>query len=245
MRHVRAGRCAPRGAWPPVHPSGSLRRAPHSGFAPCIPVTQRKRAGAAPIYDSRHGQTPSARRTPEASAPGHGVARADRVRVPAVGRAAAGHRAEGRRPPGAAAARLHGQRDRRCSRSSSFLRNRGYAVRDLGPGAQRRLPAPSTRRRSSRRSATCTTRPGARSAWSAGAWAACSRCTARTRRRECVRSVITLGSPICGRLRRAARRRRWSRRMYRLIAHPMGPAAHSMQPRAKKLRERAAPAECR
>jgi hypothetical protein len=28
--------------------------------------------------------------------------------------------------------------------------------------------------------------------------------------------------------------------MYRLIAHPMGTAAHAMQPRAKKLRERKA-----
>jgi pimeloyl-ACP methyl ester carboxylesterase len=55
---------------------------------------------------------------------------------------------------------------------------------------------------------------------------------------ECVRSVITLGSPISVDLTGSASPA-LVKAMYRLIAHPMGPAAHSMQPRAKKLRERA------
>jgi pimeloyl-ACP methyl ester carboxylesterase len=53
---------------------------------------------------------------------------------------------------------------------------------------------------------------------------------------ECVRNVITLGSPVSvdasgtsvPSLLKA---------LYRLVAHPMGSAAHSMQPRAKTLRE--------
>jgi hypothetical protein len=53
-----------------------------------------------------------------------------------------------------------------------------------------------------------------------------------------VRSVITLGSPISVDAAGSASPP-LVKAMYRLIAHPMGPAAHSMQPRAKKLRERA------
>jgi pimeloyl-ACP methyl ester carboxylesterase len=55
---------------------------------------------------------------------------------------------------------------------------------------------------------------------------------------ECVRNVITLGSPISVDAAGSASPP-LVKAMYRLIAHPMGPAAHSMQPRAKKLRERA------
>jgi hypothetical protein len=51
-----------------------------------------------------------------------------------------------------------------------------------------------------------------------------------------VRSVITLGSPVsvdpAG-----SQSPPFVKALYRLIAHPMGPAAHVMQPRAKKLRE--------
>jgi pimeloyl-ACP methyl ester carboxylesterase len=54
---------------------------------------------------------------------------------------------------------------------------------------------------------------------------------------ECVRSVITLGSPITVDPEGSASPP-FVKAMYRLIAHPMGAAAHSMQPRAKKLRER-------
>ena len=55
---------------------------------------------------------------------------------------------------------------------------------------------------------------------------------------ECVRNVVTLGSPISVDAAGSASPP-LVKAMYRLIAHPMGPAAHSMQPRAKKLRERA------
>ena len=53
---------------------------------------------------------------------------------------------------------------------------------------------------------------------------------------ECVRNVITLGSPVSvdasgGSVPPLLKA------LYRLVAHPMGSAAHSMQPRAKTLRE--------
>jgi len=54
---------------------------------------------------------------------------------------------------------------------------------------------------------------------------------------ECVRAVVTLGSPITVDIEGSASPP-LVKAMYRLIAHPMGPAAHTMQPRAKKLRER-------
>jgi pimeloyl-ACP methyl ester carboxylesterase len=54
---------------------------------------------------------------------------------------------------------------------------------------------------------------------------------------ECVRSVVTLGSPISVDPEGSASPP-LVKAMYRLIAHPMGPAAHALQPRAKKLRER-------
>jgi pimeloyl-ACP methyl ester carboxylesterase len=53
---------------------------------------------------------------------------------------------------------------------------------------------------------------------------------------ECVRCVVTLGSPITVDPEGSASPP-LVKAMYRLIAHPMGPMAHSMQPRAKKLRE--------
>jgi len=56
---------------------------------------------------------------------------------------------------------------------------------------------------------------------------------------DCVRSVITLGSPITVDPEGSASPA-FVKAMYRLIAHPMGPAAHTMQPRAKKMRERQA-----
>jgi pimeloyl-ACP methyl ester carboxylesterase len=53
---------------------------------------------------------------------------------------------------------------------------------------------------------------------------------------ECVRSVITLGSPVsvdaAGSQSPSA-----IKALYRLVSHRLGPAAHFMQPRAKTLRE--------
>lgn len=54
---------------------------------------------------------------------------------------------------------------------------------------------------------------------------------------ECVRSVVTLGSPVTVDPEGSASPP-LVKAMYRLIAHPMGPAAHALQPRAKKLRGR-------
>lgn len=54
---------------------------------------------------------------------------------------------------------------------------------------------------------------------------------------ECVRNVVTLGSPVSvdpeGSQSPPA-----VRALYRLVAHPLGPTAHSMQPRAKKVRDK-------
>jgi len=55
---------------------------------------------------------------------------------------------------------------------------------------------------------------------------------------ECVRCVVTLGSPVSVDPEGSASPP-LVKAMYRLIAHPLGPSAHSMQPRAKKVRERA------
>ncbi len=54
---------------------------------------------------------------------------------------------------------------------------------------------------------------------------------------ECVRNVVTLGSPVTVDPEGSASPP-LVKAMYRLIAHPLGPAAHTMQPRARKLRER-------
>jgi pimeloyl-ACP methyl ester carboxylesterase len=53
---------------------------------------------------------------------------------------------------------------------------------------------------------------------------------------ECVRQVITLGSPVSVDPGHGSQSPAFVRMMYRLIAHPHGPNAHAMQPRAKKMR---------
>jgi pimeloyl-ACP methyl ester carboxylesterase len=57
---------------------------------------------------------------------------------------------------------------------------------------------------------------------------------------ECVRQVITLGSPVnvdaAGNQSPVL-----VKGLYRMIAHPMGPAVHVMQPRVKQLREHRLP----
>jgi pimeloyl-ACP methyl ester carboxylesterase len=57
---------------------------------------------------------------------------------------------------------------------------------------------------------------------------------------ECVRQLITLGSPVsvdpAG-----SQSPPLVKALYRMIAHPMGPNVHVMQPRAKKLREHLLP----
>ena len=53
---------------------------------------------------------------------------------------------------------------------------------------------------------------------------------------ECVRSVITLGSPV-SMDREGSQAPSMVKALYRLVAHPLGSAAHTMQPRVKDLRE--------
>jgi pimeloyl-ACP methyl ester carboxylesterase len=57
---------------------------------------------------------------------------------------------------------------------------------------------------------------------------------------ECVRSVITLGSPVSIDAQ-GSKSPPLVRALYRLIAHPMGPSAHAMWPRSRQLRERRMP----
>ena len=57
---------------------------------------------------------------------------------------------------------------------------------------------------------------------------------------ECVRMLITLGSPVSVDPE-GSKSPPMVQALYRLIAHPLGPEAHSMQPRVKKLREKRAP----
>jgi hypothetical protein len=54
---------------------------------------------------------------------------------------------------------------------------------------------------------------------------------------ECVRSVITLGSPV-SMDSEGSQSPSMVKALYRLVAHPHGSAAHTMQPRVKDLRER-------
>jgi pimeloyl-ACP methyl ester carboxylesterase len=54
---------------------------------------------------------------------------------------------------------------------------------------------------------------------------------------ECVRNVVTLGSPVTVDAEGNAVPS-LLKALYRLVAHPMGTAAHSMQPRTKTLRDR-------
>ena len=55
--------------------------------------------------------------------------------------------------------------------------------------------------------------------------------------RECVRSVVTLGSPVSID-REGSQAPSVVQALYRLVVHPLGSAAHAMQPRVKDLRER-------
>lgn len=58
---------------------------------------------------------------------------------------------------------------------------------------------------------------------------------------ECVRQLITLGSPVTVDPEHGSQSPEMVKRLYRLVAHPMGPSVHVMMPRVKKLRERQLP----
>jgi pimeloyl-ACP methyl ester carboxylesterase len=58
---------------------------------------------------------------------------------------------------------------------------------------------------------------------------------------ESVRQVVTLGSPVTADHRTGSQTASTVRAIYRLIAHPMGPAAHTMHTRTKRMREQRCP----
>jgi pimeloyl-ACP methyl ester carboxylesterase len=117
-----------------------------------------------------------------------------------------------------------------------FLRNRGYAVETWGLGRNVGFHAKHAQalEQKVRHLHFKTGRKVSLVGWSLGGVFALY---GAHQAPECVRSVITLGSPITVDPEGSASPP-FVKAMYRLIAHPMGPAAHAMQPRAKKLRER-------
>lgn len=58
---------------------------------------------------------------------------------------------------------------------------------------------------------------------------------------ECVRQVVTLGSPVSVDPHRGSQSPAVVKALYRLVAHPLGPDAHAMQPSVKKLRRHELP----
>jgi len=117
-----------------------------------------------------------------------------------------------------------------------YLRNRGYAVQTWGLGRNTglhrsdvqalQLRVRDLHRHSGRRVSLV--------GWSLGGVFALYGAHQAS---ECVRNVITLGSPVTVDASGSAVPP-LLKALYRLIAHPMGQTAHSMQPRAKTLRER-------
>ena len=117
-----------------------------------------------------------------------------------------------------------------------FLRNRGYAVETWGLGRNVGFRArhATALEQKVRHMAHVTGRRVSLVGWSLGGVFALYSAHQAS---ECVRNVVTLGSPVTVDPEGSASPP-FVQAMYRLIAHPMGPAAHSMQPRARKLRER-------
>ena len=118
-----------------------------------------------------------------------------------------------------------------------FLRNRGYDVQSWGFG--RNVGFQSRHARALEQKIRYLHHKSARKVslvgWSLGGVFALY---GAHQAPECVRNVLTLGSPISVDPQ-GSRSPALVKALYRLIAHPMGPDAHTMQPRAKKLREQA------
>ncbi len=115
-----------------------------------------------------------------------------------------------------------------------FLRNRGYEVETWGfgrnVGFQRKhaLALEQKVRYVHHRSGQPVSLVG----WSLGGVFALY---AAHQAPECVRNVVTLGSPV-NVSSEGGETSAMVKALYRLIAHPMGPSAHAMQPRAKPMR---------
>jgi pimeloyl-ACP methyl ester carboxylesterase len=117
-----------------------------------------------------------------------------------------------------------------------FLRNRGYAVRTWGLGRNVgfRPGHASALEQKIRFMHHESGRKVSLVGWSLGGVFALY---GAHQAPECVRNVITLGSPVSVDASGTAVPP-LLKALYRLVAHPMGQTAHSMQPRAKTLRER-------
>ena len=117
-----------------------------------------------------------------------------------------------------------------------FLRNRGYAVETWGLGRNIGFHAKHAKalEQKIRYLHHKTGRKVSLVGWSLGGVFALY---GAHQLPDCVRSVVTLGSPVSVDPEGSASPP-LVKAMYRLIAHPMGPAAHAMQPQAKKLREK-------
>jgi len=116
-----------------------------------------------------------------------------------------------------------------------FLRQRGYEVQTWGLGRNLgfRPGHASALEQKLRYLHHATGRKLSLVGWSLGGVFALY---AAHRASECVRNVITLGSPLSVDTSGSAVPP-LLRALYRLVAHPMGSTAHAMQPRAKTLRE--------
>lgn len=117
-----------------------------------------------------------------------------------------------------------------------FLRNRGYAVETWGLGRNVGFHArhATALEQKIRHIHHATGRKISLVGWSLGGVFALY---GAHHAPECVRCVVTLGSPLTVDPGGSASPP-LVKAMYRLIAHPGGPVAHTMQPRARRLRER-------
>ena len=117
-----------------------------------------------------------------------------------------------------------------------FLRHRGYAVETWGLGRNVgfHVKHASALEQKIRHVHHTTGRKLSLVGWSLGGVFAVY---GADRAPECVRSVVTLGSPLSVDPEGSASPP-FVKAMYRLIAHPMGPSAHAHQPSARRLRQR-------
>ena len=116
-----------------------------------------------------------------------------------------------------------------------FLRNRGYAVETWGLGRNVGFHARHAQalEQKIRHLHHRTGRKVSLVGWSLGGLFALYGAHEAP---ECVRNVVTLGSPVTVDPGGSASPP-LVKALYRLVAHPAGPVVHTMQPRARKLRE--------
>ena len=116
-----------------------------------------------------------------------------------------------------------------------FLRNRGYAVETWGLGRNVGFHSKhaAALEQKIRHLHHQTGRRVSLVGWSLGGVFSLYGALQAT---ECVRQLITLGSPI-SMSPEGSQASPLVKALYRMVAHPMGPDVHAMQPRAKRLRQ--------